>query len=177
VIGFLRFVGLMNAAVWLGAAVSFTFATGPAVFSGDMKALFGPANQQFPGAIAQILLKSYYHLHLTCCIIAFLHLLAEWLYLGRPARKVSLALLTVLFALTLAGGYWLQPKLRSLHATRYAASSQPAEREAAAKSFGKLHGLAMTMNLFMIFGLAFYTWRVANPSDSLRFLNPANLRG
>ena len=50
------------------------------------------------------------------------------------------------------------------------------ERDAAAKSFSTWHGAAQAGNLLMIFGLAVYVWRVANPSDALRFLNPMHIR-
>jgi len=175
VIRFLRFVGLMNAAVWLGAAIFFTLGAGPALFSDDVKAVLGPDYLYRRGAVAQVVLRSYFHLQLVCGIIALLHLLAEWLYMGRPARKFSLVLLTCLFAITLAGGYWVQPKLSRLHEIHYK-STQPAERDAAGKSFSTWHGTAQAGNLLMIFGLAVYVWRVANPSDSLRFLNPMHIR-
>ena len=66
-IGFLRFVGLMNAAVWFGAAIFFTFGIGAAAFSPEMKELLGPKNSPyFSGAIAQILIARYFHLQLLC---------------------------------------------------------------------------------------------------------------
>lgn len=175
VIRFLRLVGLMNAAVWLGAAIFFTSGAAPALFSEEVKAVLGPNYLYLRGAVAQVVVKSYFHLQLVCSVIALLHLLAEWLYMGRPARKFSLVLLMCLFALTLAGGYWLQPKLGKLNEVRYR-STQPAEREAAMKSFSTWHAAAQAGNVLMIFGLAVYVWRVANPPDSLRFLNPMHIR-
>src|ERR1039457_449261 len=71
VIGFLRFVGILNAAVWFGGAVFFTFWSGRAPFSPEMKALLGPQNYPyFSGAIAQILIARYFNLQFTCSIIA-----------------------------------------------------------------------------------------------------------
>jgi len=59
VIGFLRIVGILNAAVWFGAAVFFTFGAGFAPFSAEMKRLLGSNNYPyFSGAIAQILINS-----------------------------------------------------------------------------------------------------------------------
>jgi len=182
VIGFLRFIGVINAAVWLGAAVFLTVWVGPAIFSDDMKDLLTKTNYPyFSGAIAQIILKRYYHVHLTCGVVAFLHLLAEWLYMGRPARKFSMTLLSALFALALLGGFWLQPKMKDLHAVRYGTRQgvnvTPEEREAARKSFGVWHGVAQLANLFMIGGLVVYVWRTANPSDTLRFVSSVKFRG
>jgi hypothetical protein len=168
----------MNAAVWLGAAVFFTAGAGPAFFSTDMETVLGTANYPYySGAIAEILLARYFHFLAVCAVIAWVHLLAEWLYLGRPARKFSFSLLAVLLALVLAGGTWLQPRLRKLHQTRYALNTQPSERESAAGSFRAWHAVAQLLNLVMVGGLAVYVWRAANPSDAPRFISSVKFRG
>lgn len=167
----------MNAAVWLGAAIFFTFGVAPAVFSSDMQAALRSDHPYFPGAVAQVILARYFHFHLVCAILASLHLLAEWVYLGRPARKFSLALLSGLLVLTLLGGFWLQPKLKNLHAIKYGVNVPKEERDAAGKSFGLWHGLSMVMNLVMMSGLVVYVWRTANPSDTLRFVSSVKFRG
>jgi hypothetical protein len=57
VIGFLRLVGIANAAVWLGAAIFYTVCAGPAVVSSDMPALLGLKYfPYFSGAVGQIVL-------------------------------------------------------------------------------------------------------------------------
>ena len=120
-IGFLRFVGILNAAVWFGAAVFFTFWSGRAPFSPEMKALLGPHNYPyFSGAIAKILIARYFSLQFICSIIAIVHLLAEWLYLGRFPQNSRLGLLLGLCLAVMVGGYWLQPRMKALHATKYA---------------------------------------------------------
>jgi len=168
----------MNAAVWLGAAVFFTVGAGPALFSPDMRRLVGENNfPYFSGAIDQIVLTRYFHLQLACGIVALLHLLAEWLYLGRPARKFSLSLVVGLLALALIGGKGLQPGLKEFHRRQYAVNVPPAQREAAAKSF-RMYDIAWQfVNLVMLGGLVVYVWRVANPSDTLRFVSPVKFRG
>lgn len=177
-IGFLRFVGVLNAAVWLGAAVFITLGAEPAISSPDMRQLLGNNNfPYFSGAITQIVLTRYFHLNLVCGIVALLHLLAEWLYLGRPARKFSLGLLLSLVALALISGTWLLPRSQKLHATHYSTKAQPTEREAAARSFGAYHLASEFANLFMIAGLAVYAWRMANPADTLRFVSSVKFRG
>ena len=60
-----------------------------------------------------------------CSIIAIVHLLAEWLYLGQFPQNSRLALLLGLCLAVMAGGYWLQPRMKALHATKYALN-QPA---------------------------------------------------
>ena len=173
VIGFLRFVGILNAAVWFGAAIFFTFGAGLAPFSQEMKTLLGPNNYPyFSGAIAQILIARYFHFQLVCGVVAVLHLLAEWLYLGKLPRKLQVGVLIGLCAAALlGGGYWLQPKLKALHAIKYGVNTRPEIREAADRSFRAWHGVSQVVNLLLVGGLAAYLWRAANPSDPTRFVS------
>jgi hypothetical protein len=177
VIGFLRFIGVINAAIWLGAAIFFTLGAGPAIFSPAMKEALRLDHPYYPGAIAQVILARYFRFNLICAIIAMFHLIAEWLYMGRPARKLSLGLLGGLLAITLIGGFGLQPKLNELHRIRYDVKASPAERDAAKKTFGAWHGVAQVVNLFMIAGLIVYVWRTANPSETPRFVSSGKFRG
>lgn len=176
-IGVLRFVGLMNAAVWFGAAVFFTVGAGPSAFSQDMKHLLGENNYPyFSGAIAQVIIARYFHLQLACGIVALLHALAEWLYLGRPLKKLGTGLVVGLFALGLAGGFWLQPKIKELHAAKYATNNPPAVQVAKARSLRVWHGVAQTVNLLSLAGLAVYVWRVAHPISTTRFVTPVKFQ-
>ena len=132
----------------------------------------GPNNfPYFSGAIAQILIARYFHFQLACAIVAVLHLLAEWLYLGKYPQKLQAGLLIGLAAAALIGGYWLQPRLKALHATKYGVNTRPEIREAAARSFKAWHGVSQVVNLLMVGGLAVYLWRAANPSDQTRFVS------
>jgi hypothetical protein len=177
VIGFLRLVGLLNAAIWFGSAVFFTFGSARAPFSPEMKTLLGVNNYPyFSGAIAQIFIARYFRFQAVCSIIACLHLMAEWVYLGKQPERFRLVLLVGLCAVALLGGYWLQPKLTSLHATKYSTNRKPEVREAAARSFRAWHGVSMSVNLVLVGGLAAYLWRVAYPSDSMRFVSATKFR-
>jgi hypothetical protein len=172
VIGLLRFVGILNAAVWFGAAIFFTFGTGLVPFSQEMKSLLGQANYPyFSGAIAQLFIARYFYFQLGCAMIAVVHLLAEWLYLGKYPQKLQVALLIGLTAVVLIGGYWLQPKMKALHATKYGLNSRPEIRETADRSFKAWHGMSQVINLFMVGGLTVYLWRATNPSDPTRFVS------
>jgi len=167
----------MNAAVWFGAAIFFTVGIGPAPFSQEMKDLLGPKNAPiYSGAFAQIFIARYFHLQLACGSVALLHLLAEWLYLGRTPRQFWLGLLLGLVAAGLVGGYWFQPKLKDLHSVKYGLKTPPQAREAADRSFRAWHGISQGLNLLMLCGLAVYLWRVANPADPARFVNTAKFR-
>lgn len=171
-IGFLRFVGILNAAVWFGSAIFFTFGAGLAPFSAEMKTLLGPNNYPyFSGAIAQILIARYFHFQLACSLIACLHLVAEWLYLGKFPQKLQVGLLIGLCSAALLGGYWLQPRLHALHAIKYAVNTPPEIRAAADRSFRAWHGVSQVINLLLVGGLAAYLWRAANPSDPTRFVS------
>lgn len=163
----------MNAAIWFGGAVFFTFVAGPVFFSEETKKIIAP---YWAGAVAQLLLKKYFILHYCCAVVAFLHLFAEWLYSGRPFHRISVMVITSLLLLGLAGGVWLQPKLKELHRNKYWGTS-PAIKEQAAKSFGPWHGVAQTINLIMLGGLLFYLWRLTAPPPSTRFLGTPKFRG
>lgn len=176
-IGFLRFVGMLNAAVWLGAALFFMAGVTPALTSRDVHALF--REQYFDylsGALSQVVATRYFYWHTVCTIIALLHALAEWLYLGRSARRRWLGLVAGLLALGLIGNAWLVPKLAQLHRTGHAVNLGPAHREAAAKSFRSWHRVFQGMNLLIIGGVALYFWRVTSPSDPPRFVTPTKFR-
>ena len=165
-------MGLLNAAVWLGTAIFYTAGAGPALTSQEMLHLLGTRNYPyFSGAVIQIVLARYFRLHLICAVIALLHLTAEWLYLGRPARKFWLGLLAGLFVLSVTGSVWLCPKLDRLHLTRYAPNTRIEDRAAAGKSFRVWEGVLQAVNVLMIGGVAVYLWRVTNPTDSLRFVS------
>jgi hypothetical protein len=167
----------MNAAVWLGTAIFFTFGAHPACFSADMKATLGlSADSYYPGAIAGVIMTRYYHVMLASGVVALLHLLAEWLYMGRPRRKISFSLVVGLFLLTIIGGHAIEPSLLRLNKKHYTAP-QTADRESAGKSFRILNVSGVTLNLILIGGLVLYVWRVGSPSDTLRFVSPVQFRG
>lgn len=171
----LRFIGVLNAAVWLGAAVFFTLGAAPAFFSADVQAV--PVHKFYVGVIAQFVLERYFYLQQVCGVIAVVHLVAEWFYLGRALQRLNVALLGALLLMGFLGGLWLQPKLQKLHLLKYSMNAQyrpvpvaPAERLAAQKAFGRWHGVSMALNLVVLAGLVVYFWRVTHPSDDLRFL-------
>lgn len=177
-IAFLRFVGIANAAVWLGGAVFYTVAVRPAVISSDMQALLGSKYfSYFSGGVGQIVLARYFYFHLACAAIALLHLLAERIYLGRTAHRLWLGLLVALFGFSLVGSVWLGPKLARLHRAQHVLHAAPSAREAAAKSFHLWHGVFQAVNVLMIGGVAVCLWRVANPPDELRFVGSPKFQG
>jgi hypothetical protein len=175
VILLLRFVGVMNAAIWFGAAVFFTLGVAPAFFTPEMKRLFGDA---YVGVIAQMVLGRFFALHYVCGLIALAHWIAEWFYLGRTLNRLTLGLLIGVLGFSLIGGLGLQPRLKEWHRTKYsrAESVTPEKRAQAARSFGLWHGVSSTMNLFVLAALGIYFWRLANPADAPRFVSAAKFR-
>lgn len=177
-IGFLRFIGIMNAAVWLGAAVFLAFGADPACFSPDMKGALriGAGDSYYTEAIAQVIITRYYLIALTCGVVALLHFLAGWLYQNRPRRKFSFVLLVGLFGWTLVASNLVQPAVAKFNKQRYFAT-QPADRQEAVKPFRILRGVERAFNVLVVLGLVIYTWRMATPSDNLRFVRPVQFHG
>ena len=167
----------MNAAVWLGAAVFFTFGAGPAFFSTEMKALLEKNYPYYSGGVAQIVIARYFHWQLVCSLIALGHLVAEWLYLGKNPNKFTASLLGVILCLGLLGGFWVQPKLKRFHLVKYSPASTAEQRQLAISSFKDWHGTSQGMNLVVLLGIAIYCWRTANPSDPTRTLVAAKFKG
>jgi hypothetical protein len=173
----LRFAGLINAAVWLGAGVFFTLGIGTAVFADDVKNIFaGPYRDYYPGVIAQIFLKRYFIMNMVCGVIALGTFCAEAFYTRRRFQKWTFALFMVPLVIAALGGLVLQPRMKLLHLTKYQ-SQNPDERTRAAQLFGRLHALSSTLNLLSLGCLIAYTWRVANPQEPARFVSAQMFRG
>ena len=170
----LRFIGLLNAAIWLGSLVFFTACVGPSFFSEEMLRILGKPHA---GAAAQVVLGRYFELQFWCAGIAVVHLVSEWLYTGRPVHRSILIVLGTVIFLEVAGGYFLQPRLKDLHYAMYHPRSTVPQREAARKSFGMLHGVAQTMNLLVLGGVLFYLWHTAQWTGNTRFLSASKFRG
>jgi hypothetical protein len=181
VIGFLRFIGVSNAAIWLGAVFFTMVEVRPSLFSPEMETLLGAGNSTFfpylSGAIAQIVWLRCFEFQIVCAGIAWLHGLAEWLYLGRPSRRLSFSLLAGLLALVLSGAIIVQPRLREVQRAARQPSVHNAEREAAVKSYGSWQITSDLLNLVVIGGLLVYVWRVTNRTDATRYVSSVKFRG
>lgn len=158
----------MNAAVWLGTAVFFTFGAEPASFSADMRGVLGITGESYyPGAIAGVVMTRYYYIMLACSLVSLLHFLAGWMYMGRPMQKHSFGLLAAMFVLLIICSNAIEPSMNRLNRKHYTAT-QIDDRESAGRSFRILHVTTRVLNVFIIGGLAFYAWRVASPSETRR---------
>jgi hypothetical protein len=173
-IGLLRFIGLVNAALWLGSALFFTFVAGPAFFSDDMYRI---VTKPYAGLVAQLVISRLFVLHYVCGGIAVLHLVAEFIYLGRPIDRIIALLLVFLLSFSLLGGLWLQPRLRALYAVKIGPGFSQVQRDAAAKSFGPWHGVSQAANLLVLAGLVAYFWLNCNATAAPRFVSTGKFRG
>jgi hypothetical protein len=159
-------VGVANAAVWFGASIFFTVFVAPGFFSDKMIRLL---TRPYAGDAAQIIFERYFLLHQLCGILALVHLVAEWLYMGKPLQRMTLWLLLSIFALGLAGGYGLQPKLQRLHRVMYGPGASGPQQVAARQSFKLWHTASQALNLAIIAGVAVYLWRVTTPGSGYRY--------
>ena len=176
---------MLNAAIWLGGGVFFTLSA-TALIGPEVKAMFGGSGF-WPGLLAERVIERYFHLQQICGVIAVVHLVAEWFYLGRPMQRLNVFLLSVLLFIGFIGGLWLQPKLQRLQLVRYGMSEQhrpaalPREvRAAADSSWRTWHRVSLAGNFVGIAMLLVYFWRVTHPSDDLRVLSataPPQFRG
>jgi hypothetical protein len=173
VIAFLRVLGIMNATVWFGAALFFTFGIAPAFFSPEMKRLLGDI---YSGLVAELVLERYFVLHYCCGAIAVMHQLAEWVYLGKRLHRFTFGLLVAILLLAIAGGAVLAPRLKELHRIRYSQQAAPAEKEEARATFKTWHGVSQVMNILLIAGLAVFAWRLSIPPTNGPRFTPGKFR-
>ena len=171
----LRFIGIVNAAVWFGGALFYTVGVLPAFFNSEMKRVFGDFYVQ---VIANELTDRYYSLFYWCGIVALVHQLTEWVYLGKPLQRLNLAIIMGVFCFALFGGLWLQPRLKDLHHARYVPRADRTEtmRHQAHRSFRIWNGISRASNLLLLPALLVYTWRIVAPPNATRFLAATKFR-
>jgi len=163
--GFLRFVGITNAAIWFGAGIFFAAGILPAVFSQDMRNIFHESGDPYySGSVALVLFLHYFGLQYICGTIAVLHLLAEKFYSGRALPRFGTALVLAMFAFGLWGGLWLQPRMESLRQTMYFGRIQE-QKDHARHVFGLWHGVSEAANLLVLGGLLTHLTRVSRQAQ------------
>jgi Domain of unknown function (DUF4149) len=169
--GFLRFVGIVNAAIWFGASIFFAGVVLPGVFSEDLHKLFGEetAYKYYAGGVAMALFRRFFVLQCVCGLVALVHLFAEKLYLGRAFPRLATAIAVGALVLSLIGGLGVQPRLRDFRQTMYSSTASAEQKAAAAHSFGLWHGASEAANLLMLAGLLVYLVRMARPEESSRY--------
>jgi hypothetical protein len=171
VIVVMRFIGVMNAAVWFGAAVFYTVGVGPAFSSPEMKRLL--SGDLYSGAAAHIVSHGYWAFYYWCGGVAIFHQLAEWVYLSRPLKSLVTYLLGLVFVIGLTCGLLIQPRMEKLYAQKYARTGPGAptseQTAAAAKSYSGWRTTTQVLNLLALAGLAVFTWQTVHPGNGTRF--------
>ncbi len=169
---------MLNAALWLGAAIFGTLGILPLLHSQKALALLGTT--YFPymsGGLSGLVMARLFDWQIFFAVIAWLHLVLEWLYLGRTPRRLWVGWLTLLFSVTLMSGLWLNPKLTRLHRVQHAANVRLADREQAGKEFRFWDGVLQAVNVMLIGGIGIYFWRLTTSEDAPRFVTPVKFRG
>jgi hypothetical protein len=177
VIGLLRFFGILNAAIWFGTAIFFTFGAAPAASSGDLETLL--ATKGFPyfsAAISQILWGRYFTFQVVCGTVALLHVVGERLYLGKAPEKIWLGLIAGMFMIAVTESAYVQPKLTNLNKARFATNIQMEKRQVASESFQAWRNMVQVANIFVVGGLIIYLWHMANRADPTRFVSTNKFR-
>ncbi len=157
-----QLVFVLTAAVWLGAAVFFTFVAGPMFFAPELaEALPKPRD----GIVAQELIHRFTAFQLSLAAIAALALLVGWRFEsegesegeGGKFPRTRALLLAAMVALIVFGLIYITPRLEWLHQMKYPdyfkIGTTPEETAYANKSFGPLHGISQVGNLVVLFGL------------------------
>jgi hypothetical protein len=167
--GFLRYIGIINAALWFGAGIFFAMGILPGVFSQDMRNLFGAQGfTYYAGGVALILFRRFFMLQYFCGTVALAHLLAEKLYLGRALPRFGTGLVLGLLALGLLGGIYLQPHMEALRQTKYFGRTQE-EKVEAAQAFDLWHVFSEATDVFILAGLLANLIRVSQPAAPGRY--------
>lgn len=166
-------IAALNAAVWLGGSVFFTFVAGPAFFSPELEFILPkPEN----GIAARYLIGKFTAFQIACACIALITMVLGWRWNVRRFQKMQALVLGAVILLIVCGMVFLTPKLDALHQLKYAdyfgLTASPEVQENAATQFGPLHGLSQAGNLLVLIGLFaqfMITWRLAtelNEQDS-----------
>jgi len=166
-----QLVSTLNAAVWLGAAVLFTFIAGPAFFDPALKDILPKPED---GIAARFLIGRFTAFQIACACVAVITLLVDWRMGGGQFPCAQALLLGGIILLITAAILWLTPQLDALHQVKYAEhfgkTATAVESDTAAKAFGRLHGLSMISNLLVLIGLLaqfVLNWKaVANASPN-----------
>ena len=169
----LRFIGVMNAAIWFGSAV-FVLWAAPVFFSSAVQET--PLGKFWPGVMVQFVFAKFFQLQVICCVVAIAHQLAEWVYLGRNLHRWVIVLLGAFLIMILAEGMILEPKLKNWNLVRhglnqaYAAEKYNQEDQIrAAELFRTWHAVSRVFSLILVIGVGLVCWKVVHAGDNSRF--------
>lgn len=168
-ITFLRLTGLATAAVWLGGTVLFIFALDPLFSGSHLLRLLGPLHAGETGLLA---FERFQLFQVVCASFALIHVLAQWLYSGRPIDRRVLILLVVLLGLASGARLGIAPRCRVLNAQAFLGPNRqilrqaqtPAQRQAE-RSLAIWQGIAVVLNILSLAGVTVYFLQEASPQN------------
>jgi hypothetical protein len=160
----LKFIGITNAGIWLGVIVYHICVVGPVFGSDEMVRLL-----RSPHAIASSLLeeKRFYLTLITCNFIAIIHLIAEWLYMGRAMVSSTVTTLALLLLSGILSAGAIQPYRSQMHLTAYV-SEEEVQKRNATKDYQLWSGIQGVLNIAMLSGVGFYFFRVSTREDKVK---------
>lgn len=164
----LRYLAILNAAIWLGATVFFTLGAAPAIFGPDA-AIFLP--KPYRARIAELVIGRLFLVQQVCGAFALALLLVDCVRAGRWVRRVQLGVVGGMLLTALLAGYWLAPRMHRLQETRYSPQATPTQQESAARAFGAWHGFSQVLNLAVLAGLLIHLWAVSRPPEAPKLAN------
>ena len=88
---------------------------------------------------------------------------------GPAFFRIGTTLVIIIFALGLAGGFWMQPKMEKLRSEWYSTKATPEMKEQAHHTFNVWHGISQTANVLIIGGLLIHLLRVTRSPDSRNY--------
>ena len=178
---FLRLTGLGTAAVWLGGTALFIFGINPLFGGSTLVRLLGPLHAGETGIQAT---ERFLLFQAICAGAALIHLLADWLYTGRPVDRRLVIRLFLLLGLALLSKLWIVPKCRSLNTQAFLGPGRqiltqaqtPAQRQAE-RSLAVWSGLAVVLHVASLAGVTFYfVLQSSGNSPGPRLFTRAKLR-
>lgn len=135
-----KFIYLMSLVVWVGGIIFFSFFGAPSIF----KIL----DRQLAGDVVGDIFPKYWLIGYICTPIA----LGTLIYLakaGATGTGIRIILLSIMLVTVLYSGLGIASKAKKIK-TEMRATEDVAQKEILRKSFGKIHGISMMLNMSML---------------------------
>ena len=141
-----KYVHLLSIIIWIGSVIFFSFVATPSIFK--------TFDRKVAGDIVGAIFPKYFMLTEAAIFVALATLIFAGLKTGMTgAIKVGLVLLVSALLVASLSGFYVGPKAREVKMESRAATDETKIAELK-KSFGKLHGISMALNIFnLLIGL------------------------
>lgn len=165
-IGSLRTLGVLNAAIWFGSAASMVLFASPSLHSAAMLTLLGPKHYPyFSDAITQILLTRWFHWQIVFGVIALIHFFGERLYFGQTAIKFPPGLLMALLGIMLLDGTLIQSRCQRYLPAQIAVNLSAEAKARSTASFHAWDTAGAFAHVLLAVGLGLYVLRLSQSFD------------